>query len=138
MVPGVQFIILPILEYPALCDRVYRRSLFLPLGGIQDAGFHPLGCWCLRFAALPDIDHDIAQHPCLTMKLAAGFIIAVIIAFAAYRARSLSRSGALAAVVVGTVIFGIGGWQWAVLLLTFFITSSCVDPRLQKTQIRSE
>jgi uncharacterized protein (TIGR00297 family) len=58
------------------------------------------------------------------MKLAAGFIIAVTIAYAAYRARSLSCSGALAAVVVGTVIFGVGGWQWAVLLLTFFITSS--------------
>jgi uncharacterized protein (TIGR00297 family) len=60
------------------------------------------------------------------MKLVAGFVIAVIIAFAAYRARSLSRSGAMAAIVVGTVIFGIGGWQWAVLLLTFFITSSAL------------
>jgi uncharacterized protein (TIGR00297 family) len=60
------------------------------------------------------------------MKLVAGFVIAVIIAFAAYRAHSLSRSGAMAAVVVGTVIFGIGGWQWAVLLLTFFITSSAL------------
>jgi len=60
------------------------------------------------------------------MKLFAGFVIAVIIAYAAYRARSLSRSGALAAIVVGTVIFGIGGWQWAVLLLTFFITSSAL------------
>jgi uncharacterized protein (TIGR00297 family) len=60
------------------------------------------------------------------MKLLAGFLIAILIAFAAYRARSLNRSGALAAVVVGTVIFGVGGWQWAVLLLAFFITSSAL------------
>jgi len=58
------------------------------------------------------------------MKLAAGFFIALMIAFAAFRARSLSRSGAIAAVVVGTVIFGVGGWPWAILLLTFFVTST--------------
>jgi uncharacterized protein (TIGR00297 family) len=66
------------------------------------------------------------------MKLAAGIIIAVIIAFAAYRARSLSRSGAIASVMVGTVIFGIGGWPWAVLLLTFFFTSTVLTRAFQK------
>ncbi|MEW5828547.1 MAG: DUF92 domain-containing protein, partial [Chloroflexota bacterium] len=45
-------------------------------------------------------------------------------AFLAYRARSLSLSGALAAVGVGAVIFGIGGWEWAALLLAFFVSSS--------------
>ncbi len=58
------------------------------------------------------------------MQLLAGFSLALLIAFLAYRAHSLSRSGAFAAVLVGTVIFGVGGWQWAVLLLTFFISSS--------------
>jgi uncharacterized protein (TIGR00297 family) len=53
-----------------------------------------------------------------------GFLLAIIIAYLAYRARSLDRSGAFAALVVGTVIFGLGGWEWAILLLTFFITSS--------------
>lgn len=57
-------------------------------------------------------------------KLATGFILAIFIAYAAYRARSLSSSGALAAVLVGTVIFGLGGWPWAILLLTFFVSSS--------------
>jgi uncharacterized protein (TIGR00297 family) len=66
------------------------------------------------------------------MKLAVGFIIAVIIAFAAYRARSLSRSGAITSVMVGTVIFGIGGWPWAVLLLTFFFTSTVLTRAFQK------
>lgn len=66
------------------------------------------------------------------MKLAAGFIIAVIIAFAAFRARSLSLSGAITSVVVGTVIFGIGGWPWAVLLLTFFFTSTVLTRAFHK------
>lgn len=55
-----------------------------------------------------------------------GFLFAALIAFAAYRARSLSRSGAWGAFLEGTVIFGLGGWRWAVLLLAFFISSNAL------------
>jgi uncharacterized protein (TIGR00297 family) len=58
------------------------------------------------------------------MQLLLGLVFAVVIAFAAHRAGSLDRTGALAAALVGAVIFGAGGWQWAVLLLAFFISSS--------------
>ena len=58
------------------------------------------------------------------MQLFIGFLIATLISFLAYRADSLNKSGAFAATVMGTIIFGIGGWQWAILLTTFFITSS--------------
>ena len=68
----------------------------------------------------------------LAIQLPIGFILAVIIAFLAHRARSLSRSGAYAATFVGTIIFGIGGWQWTILLLTFFITSSVLSRTFKK------
>lgn len=58
------------------------------------------------------------------MQLFAGFVLAAAVAYAAYLAHSLSRSGAFAALLVGTVIFGLGGWRWALLLLAFFISSS--------------
>ncbi len=58
------------------------------------------------------------------MQLIIGFVAAILVAFAAYRVRSLSFSGALAAVGVGTVVFGVGGWEWAALLLAFFVSSS--------------
>ena len=58
------------------------------------------------------------------MQILVGLSLAIAVAYLAYRAHSLNQGGALAATVVGTVIFGIGGWQWAVLLLIFFITSS--------------
>ena len=38
----------------------------------------------------------------------------------------------MAAAVVGTITFGIGGWQWAVLLLAFFITSSGLSRAFKK------
>ncbi|MCJ7434663.1 MAG: DUF92 domain-containing protein, partial [Anaerolineales bacterium] len=61
------------------------------------------------------------------MQLIFGFILAIIVAYLAYRARTLNKSGALAAAFTGTIIFGLGGWQWAILLLTFFITSSVLS-----------
>ena len=66
------------------------------------------------------------------MQILLGFLLAIIVAYAAYRAHSLDRSGALAATVVGTIIFGIGGWEWSILLLTFFITSSGLSRAFKK------
>ena len=61
------------------------------------------------------------------MQLLIGLFIAVIISFLAYRAHSFNKSGAFAAAVMGTIIFGMGGWQWSILLITFFITSSALS-----------
>ncbi len=58
------------------------------------------------------------------MQILYGFFLAVIVAYVAYRAHSLNKSGAIAATLVGTVIFGLGGWPWAILLMIFFVTSS--------------
>lgn len=66
------------------------------------------------------------------MQLIIGFLLAIIVAYLAYRARSLNRNGAFAALVVGTVIFGLGGLEWAILLLTFFITSSGLSRAFKK------
>jgi len=66
------------------------------------------------------------------MQFIIGFLLAIIIAYLAYRAHSLNQSGAYAATVVGTIVFGLGGWQWAVLLLIFFITSSALSRLFKK------
>lgn len=66
------------------------------------------------------------------MQILIGFILAIIVAFLAYRVRSLNKSGAFAATIVGTIIFGLGGLQWSVLLLLFFITSSALSRAFKK------
>lgn len=58
------------------------------------------------------------------MQILYGFLLAILIAYLAYRAHSLNQSGAFAATLVGTIVFGLGGLQWAILLMVFFITSS--------------
>ena len=61
-----------------------------------------------------------------------GVLLALFISFLAYRAHSLSKSGMLAALIIGTIVFGLGGWQWAILLLTFFFTSSALSRAFKK------
>ena len=68
------------------------------------------------------------------MQFIIGTLLAIIIAYLAFRARSLNQSGAYAAFLVGTIIFGLGGWEWAVLLLTFFITSSALSRMFKESK----
>lgn len=53
-----------------------------------------------------------------------GFVLSFVIAVGAVRARLLTSDGAAAAVAVGTIVFGFGGWGHAALLFVFFLSSS--------------
>ena len=61
------------------------------------------------------------------LKFLMGLAAGVGIAFVAHRAHSLDVSGAWAAAVLGTVVFGLGGVGWAVVLLTFFVSASALS-----------
>jgi len=69
------------------------------------------------------------------MQIIYGFILAIIIAYLAYRVHSLNQSGAFAATLVGTIVFGLGGLQWAILLMVFFITSSGLSRLFKKRKL---
>jgi len=56
-----------------------------------------------------------------------GFALATIIAITARRMRALDLSGAIAAVIVGTIIFGWGGLHASAILIAFFITGSILS-----------
>src|SRR5215216_6544997 len=66
------------------------------------------------------------------MQIVFGLLLAALIAYLAYRAHSLNRNGAFAAILVGTIVFGLGGLQWAILLMVFFITSSGLSRAFKK------
>jgi uncharacterized protein (TIGR00297 family) len=70
---------------------------------------------------------EILDRNLFMAKFLLGLAAGVIIAFLATRARFLNRDGGIAAGVVGTIVFGFGGLGWALLLLTFFITSSALS-----------
>jgi uncharacterized protein (TIGR00297 family) len=66
------------------------------------------------------------------MQILYGLLLAALIAYLAYRVHSLNRSGAFAATLVGTIVFGLGGLQWAIVLMVFFITSSGLSRLFKK------
>ncbi len=55
------------------------------------------------------------------------FVISLAIVVVAFWRGSLSTSGAIGALVVGTLIFGLGGWEWGILLGAFFVSSSLLS-----------
>ena len=53
--------------------------------------------------------------------------VGVGVAYMAHRVQALNRGGAVAAAVLGTVVFGMAGAGWAVVMLTFFVSSSLLS-----------
>ena len=56
-----------------------------------------------------------------------GLSAGVGIAYFAYLAHALNKGGGIAAGVLGTIVFGLAGLGWALVLLTFFISSSVLS-----------
>jgi uncharacterized protein (TIGR00297 family) len=56
-----------------------------------------------------------------------GFLGSLIIALLAYWKRSLSLSGAIAACILGTVMYGLGSLAWFGTLIAFFISSTALS-----------
>ncbi len=60
-------------------------------------------------------------------SLLLGLALSGLIAGLAYWRGSLSRSGMMGAMLVGTLTFGLGGWVWGILLAIFFVSSSLLS-----------
>lgn len=63
----------------------------------------------------------------LWLQLLVGFGLAGLVGMVAHRRGSLSRSGVAGAMLIGGLIFGLGGLAWALLLIAFFVSSSALS-----------
>jgi uncharacterized protein (TIGR00297 family) len=61
------------------------------------------------------------------LALLEGFGLAAAIGVLAWRMRALDLSGAITAVIVGTIIFGLGGLHASAILIAFFVTGSVLS-----------
>jgi uncharacterized protein (TIGR00297 family) len=69
------------------------------------------------------------------MQILIGITAGIFISVLAWQLGSLTISGAASAAITGSLIFGLGGLQWGVLLLTFFITSSLLSKIFRRQKI---
>ncbi|WP_162164051.1 DUF92 domain-containing protein [Acholeplasma hippikon] len=61
------------------------------------------------------------------MDFLIGFILSLLIAILSYKKKSLNLSGAIAATLFGTLIYGMGTYIMFVLLISFFLSSSIIQ-----------
>ena len=62
-----------------------------------------------------------------SFELLGGFVLSLAIGLIGYRRGALSGSGVVGAALTGTLIFGLGGWEWGILLVAFFVSSSALS-----------
>ncbi len=74
----------------------------------------------------------------VTLQLLLGFNLAIIIAALAYTFGALTLAGAVAASGLGFIVFGLGGLDWAIVLLAFFISSSILSRVAKKRKAMLE
>ncbi|MGH7598690.1 MAG: DUF92 domain-containing protein [bacterium] len=67
-----------------------------------------------------------------------GEALALTVVSAAFTVKALDLSGALAGFIIGTFVFGIGGWSFAIPMLLFFIVSSLLSKLPQQNATVAE
>lgn len=72
----------------------------------------------------------------MTGQLLLGFCLSVFVGSLGYWRRSLTAGGFAGAIVIGTMVFGLGGWVWGLVLVTFFVSSSWFS-RYRKAEKKS-
>lgn len=72
---------------------------------------------------------DFLYHSPQEMQIQLIFwmIITTFIAIIAYKVKSLSLDGAVGAWMLGTIVFGIGGIEWMIPMILFFVTASTLS-----------
>ncbi|TET50403.1 MAG: DUF92 domain-containing protein, partial [Anaerolineales bacterium] len=60
-------------------------------------------------------------------ELIIGLALSTAIAVAGYRRGALDESGLAGGILTGTLTFGFGGWEWGLLLIAFFASSSALS-----------
>lgn len=61
------------------------------------------------------------------MRVLISFGLSLLIGALGYWRSSLTASGWLGAIIVGTATAGLGGWTWGILVVAFFVTSSALS-----------
>jgi uncharacterized protein (TIGR00297 family) len=71
-------------------------------------------------------------------QIVIGCASALVIAVVSWRSRLLTPGGAAVQFVLGWILLGLGGWQWTLPMLVFFLTSSLISRTAKKKRAMVE
>lgn len=72
------------------------------------------------------------------IRFTIGVFLSLLIAITSYYFKFLTASGSVAAFLLASTIYGLGGWQWTVPIVTFFILSSLLSKAGKKRKEQFE
>ncbi|MCZ6776253.1 MAG: DUF92 domain-containing protein [Ignavibacteria bacterium] len=73
----------------------------------------------------------------MTEQALLGVFYAAIISIISFAVRFLTLGGAVSQFVLGSIVLGLGGWQWTVPMLAFFLFSSLLSILGKPNKIRA-
>jgi uncharacterized protein (TIGR00297 family) len=71
-------------------------------------------------------------------QLLIGILFAALISVFSYLGRFLTFGGSIAQFILGTILLGLGGWQWTIPMLVFFVSSSFLSKIGKKRRSAAE
>ncbi len=112
--------------FPALAAISIYSSVSISLSiGIMVAAVELVSPRATDNLSVPLVAGLLAYTAVTTPSSFEGFIVgellAALVAIVSYRLKFLSSDGAFATFIAGSFIFGFGGWEWAIPILTFFV-----------------
>jgi uncharacterized protein (TIGR00297 family) len=72
------------------------------------------------------------------IQIGIGILAAGAVSALAYRFRLLTSNGSIAAFILGAVVFGLGGLDWSIVLIAFFLSSSALSFIFKKFKVKAE
>ncbi len=103
--------------------------------GLSNKGSDNLSVPVIVAAVMVFFEH--ASQEWIT-QMSIGLILSAATAIVSHRVGALNGGGAAVSFLMGTVIFGLGGWAWALPILVFFVTSSSLSSLKRRTKQRAE
>ena len=80
----------------------------------------------------------LTESPEHTARFVVGMGLAAAMALVSFRLRFLNGGGSVALFLLGTLVFGVGGWMFAVPILVFFLVSSVLSKMGKKRKDKLE
>ncbi|MCK6542474.1 DUF92 domain-containing protein [bacterium] len=111
-------------KFTIICAALIGALLATIMEAISPAGSDNLTIPLTVAWVVYTITHQTEEA---TVYLIYGVGLAACVGWASFRFRLLTADGAAGAFLLGSVIFGIGGWMWALPILVFFISSSLLS-----------
>jgi len=120
-------------SHPLAWEKIIAVAIAIGLIAAAAEALSYRGSDNLTVPLLAALGLSVILKPETQQQFLFGETLALTVVIIAFVVKALDLSGALAGFIVGTIVFGIGGWWFAIPMLLFFIVSSMLSKLSQRS-----